>query len=157
MFIKATLVYGLGMDLRNVTKFVQPLSALLISIWHLDIVVEDFWIRFEKRQGSLCQTILNLSLFVWCGPFAILSGVFSLVRKIAYNMIMLTLRSVYLLIRLMLFPFLGDLKLICMVLIVIIFYWRAPALLGSFMPTINNLTNFDSMGMELLSNLMNML
>lgn len=153
MFIKTTLVHGLGMDRRNVTAFAQPLCALFISIWNLDMVVEDFWIHSRKRPGSFCQTVWNLYLFVWCGPFAILSGLFFLMRKLAYTVTMFTLRTIYMLIRLMLFPFLGSLRIVFMVLIVIIVRWQAPALLDKLMPTLptlNNVTNFASMIMELL-------
>ena len=100
MLMKTTFVYGLGMDPTNVTIYVQPLAAFCLSIWNLDMTLDEFWMPEKTPKSDPINTLL--SLLMVRGPLSVMTTVTTLVGKLARMFLTFPLKLAWGLIRLIL-------------------------------------------------------
>jgi len=80
MLMKTAFIYGFGMDATNVTIYVQPLAAFCLSIWHLEIALEEFWMPDRCPKSDFTGTLL--SVFMVRGPISIMRTFAMLIGKL---------------------------------------------------------------------------
>ena len=97
MLIKTSLVFGLGMDIGNVSTVVQPLVALSIAVWWTDVLLKDFWV-LHRHGGTVMkarQIVMVLTQLVFYLPVRSLSFLLSSTRRAACLLLFFPIKCLF--------------------------------------------------------------